>query len=45
MRIFPAALCRGIEKLHGDVLCLNRRSEVTDPMLAMVLMAEEELLR
>ena len=28
MRIFLVDLCRGIEKLRGDVLCLNRRSEV-----------------
>ena len=44
IRMIPGALCRSVEKLPGDVLCLNRRSDVEDPMEAVILVVVIELL-
>ena len=37
-------LCRSVENLHGDVLCLNRRSDVEDPTKVVILVVVFKLL-
>ena len=44
MMMIPAALCRSVERLPGDMSCLNRRSNVEDPTKAVMLVAVIELL-